>query len=275
MLEADNIGLCRGGRWLLRGVTWRAGAGEFWAVLGPNGAGKSTLLKLLAGECPPSEGTVHLDGHPVAAQDPQALARQRGVLLQSAPAPFPFLAWDVVMMGRMPHAPRGAERAQDRVAALHAMERTTTTALQHRVYPTLSGGERQRVDLARVLAQETPVLLLDEPVSHLDPLHQCQVLALCEELAAQGHLVVAVLHDLNLAAQFAGRVLLLKEGQQVAAGTATEVLTPNTVEAVYGLRCERVHRHDGAPVLLPLRRENGFANPQQSNTGGTHVCHTD
>jgi len=218
-------------------------------VVGPNGAGKTTLLSLLAGELAPTSGRVLLDGRDVAGMSALELAQTRAVLPQASLLRFAFQALDVVLMGRYPH-PTGDE--QDRVVAAASMESTDTSQLAQRIYPTLSGGEQTRVSLARVLAQETPVLFLDEPTGSLDLRHQETVMAINTALAAAGGTVVAVLHDLNVAARHADRIAVMSRGEIVEVGPARQILRRELVEDVYGLSVEVIDRPGSdRPLIVP------------------------
>jgi len=247
MIVAEGLGFSVEGGDLVDGVELVVGAGTLVGVVGPNGAGKTTLMRLLAGELPPSRGRVRVGGVDPREIDPLSLARIRAVLPQQTILHFAFRCLDVVMMGRHPH---GDEDAEER--ALEAMAATDTTRFAARVYPTLSGGEQTRVSLARVLAQDTPVLFLDEPTGSLDLSHQELVMATLQGLVAGGSVVVAVLHDLNLATRYADRVLLMDGGRVVGDGSPSAVLTAAAVRAVYGVTVEIVdHPTMGYPVILP------------------------
>lgn len=233
LLSTASLGLTLGGRALLTGVRLSVRAGEVLALLGPNGAGKSTLLSVLAGDLPPTTGAVPLRGRPAADYHPAELAMQRALLPQTSALSFPFLAGEVVRMGRAPWA--GTTRAaQDEAVVARAMAATESARFAERPFTALSGGERARVSLARVLAQSTPLLLLDEPTAALDLRHQELVLRVARERAAAGDAVVVVLHDLSLAAAYADRVLLLADGAPVADGPVAEVLRAPLLSEVYG-----------------------------------------
>ncbi|MEO0558358.1 MAG: heme ABC transporter ATP-binding protein [Bacteroidota bacterium] len=238
MLQLDSATVRIGSATLLDGLSLGISPGEVVAVVGPNGAGKTTSLRLLAGETEPTQGRVLLDGQRLDASPMGALALRRAVLPQQSSLGFGFSTLDVVLLGRTPHS---TGRRADLDAAARAMRRAGVEHLAAQRYPTLSGGERQRVHLARVLAQldGTPdgdrYLLLDEPTSALDLGHQHAVLRVAREEAANGTGVLAVLHDLNLAAQYADRIAVLAEGQLVALGTAESVLTPAIVQCAFGI----------------------------------------
>mgnify|MGYP006294575079 FL=1 len=240
MLSAQALGYTTSGRTLLQDVSLQVSPGELLAIVGPNGAGKSTLLKLLCGDLTPTTGQLSMDGRPLRALRPRHRAQRRAVLPQSSTLTFPFRVRDVVLMGRTPHAP-GAPRRQDHEIAEEALERTGVARHADRAYPTLSGGEQQRAQLARVLAQiwHAPpdghrYLFLDEPTNNLDLGHQHHALQVARTLADERAAVVAVLHDLNLAAQYADTLLLLDQGRARALGPPAKVLTPDTLEATFG-----------------------------------------
>ena len=239
MLTAHAISYLAGSRALVSGVDLSVTAGEVVALLGPNGAGKSTLLKLLSGQWKPSEGKIAFEGRELASWCPKELARRRAVLPQSSAVPFEFQALEIVLLGRSPHG--DTSRCEE--MALEAMRRTECDHLAERVVTTLSGGEMQRVQLARVLVQiglhaegKSRCLLLDEPISNLDPSHQHAALKIAEDLAREGAAVLIVLHDLNLAAQYADRLVVMKSGRLVADGSAEAVLTEAMMADVFGVR---------------------------------------
>lgn len=259
-MKAHNLRLERGGRALLDDVSLTVAAGEVLAVLGPNGAGKSSLRKALSGEWQPSRGTVTLNDKPLTQWPLADLARMRAVLPQDSTLNFPFTVLEVALLGRTPHL-RGRERPHDLTVARAALEAAEASHLATRLYPTLSGGERQRVQLARVLAQvwDAPqdgaarYLLLDEPTSNLDLAHQHQTLAIARRFAAQGVGVFIILHDLNLAAQYADRLLLLKAGRVVVTGSPVEVLQAELLREVFQLPVIVTHHPQLiAPLVLPL-----------------------
>ena len=235
-LAVDGGGLSIDGRWLVRGATVRVEPGRLVALLGPNGSGKSTLLRLLAGVWAPTEGTVTLDGQPLARVPRRSLARVVALVPQDTHIAFAFSVREIVAMGRHAHLGRfERERPADREAITQAMERADVTGIAGRDATELSGGERQRVLIARSLATEARHLLLDEPTASLDVAHALDVLALCRRLADDGHAVAVALHDLNLARRFATDAVLLREGAVVASGPIERVLTPAAVGDVFGV----------------------------------------
>nr|WP_312884567.1 heme ABC transporter ATP-binding protein [Nocardia barduliensis] len=247
----------RGGgqtRRVLDGVDFEAVAGQVVALVGPNGAGKSTLLAALAGELALSAGAVELDGRPLSHWTTLDMARRRAVLPQTHTVGFPFTAREVVAMGRAPWV-RTERRELDEKQIAAAMAATDVEHLAARSFPTLSGGERARVALARVLAQDTATLLLDEPTAALDLGHQEAVLRLAAARADDGAAVVVVLHDLGIAAAYADRVAVLDSGRLAADGPPREVLTTELLTRVYQHPVEVLdHPVTGAQLVLPVRR---------------------
>lgn len=250
-IQARGVGVDLGGHPVLRDVDLDVRAGELLALVGPNGAGKSTLLNALSGDLAPRHGTVTIDGRPVATTRPGDLARERAVLPQENRLAFGFRVVDVVRMGRAAWAGRPEEDRDDEVVA-DALVRTDVLHLAERSFPTLSGGERARASLARVLAQTTAVVLLDEPTAALDVRHVEVVMAQARALAAAGHAVVAVLHDLSVAAAHADRVCVLAAGRVQAVGTPAEVLRPDLLSVVYGHPVD-VIEHGGRLLVVPHR----------------------
>ncbi|MFJ5725416.1 heme ABC transporter ATP-binding protein [Streptomyces sp. NPDC093149] len=251
--EACGLRVRLGGRPVLDSVELTAYAGEVLALVGPNGAGKSTLLAALAADLPAESGTVRIGGRPATDWSAAELALRRAVLPQSAALSFPFPVADVVRMGRAPWA--GTERAdEDEPAVAAAMAATEVTEFAGRPFSALSGGERARVALARVLAQRAPLLLLDEPTAALDLRHQELVLRLCRERAAAGDAVVVVLHDLGLAAAYADRAAVLRDGRIAVAGPPVEVFTGELLGEVYRQPVEVFpHPRTGVPLVVPTR----------------------
>lgn len=239
---------------LLQGVSLDVAAGELVAVVGPNGAGKSTLLRLLAGELAPSLGYVTILEDPATGISVGELARRRSFLGQHLTSDVPFTVREVVAMGRHPHRANPENSASDDASAVAAaLEQMDVTHLADRVLATLSGGEERRVHLARILAQESPVTLLDEPTTALDLGHQAMVTRTLRSLATAGTAVVAVLHDLNLAASFAHRILLLDGGRSVDSGPPFQVLRADTLSEVYRHPITVIdHPYRSGPLVLPL-----------------------
>ncbi|BDZ39106.1 heme ABC transporter ATP-binding protein [Microbacterium suwonense] len=243
----------RSGNVLLDGVDLELHAGEVLAVLGPNGAGKSTLLGVLAGDIAVEHGEVEFAGRPLAAWSLGELSRRRGVLLQDNRTAFPFTVQEVVEMGRAPWR-RTAQADEDADAVAWALEIADVTHLAARRVPSLSGGERARAAFARVIAGRTGAVFLDEPTAALDIGHQEALLTRARDLALDGAAVLVVLHDLNLAAAYADRVMLLQQGAVAAVGTADEVLTAANVSSVYRTPVEVIpHPVTGRGIIVPLR----------------------
>lgn len=239
-LNISQLNLHIGAKQLLKDINFQINNDEVVAVLGPNGAGKSTLFKALSGEHNHYTGKIELHGKNLKHWRAGDVAKLMGVLPQSSALMFPFSVSEVVNLGRLPHS---TGRISDRQIVLEAMAKADVSHLENVLYPSLSGGEKQRVQLARVLAQiwhpsdlGERFLLLDEPTSALDLSHQHQTLTLARQLANQGIGVLAILHDLNLAAQYVDRIILLSEGVCVAQGAVEEVLTAEQVEDLYGIK---------------------------------------
>jgi iron complex transport system ATP-binding protein len=234
-MRAVNLTAGYGDRRVLHGVSIDLHAGELLAIVGPNGAGKSTLLKILGGALRPWTGTVDLEGRPLAEYDRRAIARRLAMVAQENLVAFRFSVLEIVLMGRAPHL--GAfhfETRHDLEIAHAALERFDLIGLARRPIQELSGGERKRVFLARALAQDPHVALLDEPTAFLDLRHVAEIFARLRELRTErGLAVVATLHDLNAAALHADRVLLMKDGATAGYGTPEEVFTVDNLRAVY------------------------------------------
>lgn len=251
ILRATGVGVSIDGHRILSDVDLTLEPGEVLAVVGPNGAGKSTLLSVLSGDLAPSEGTVTIGGRATIGMRQLELARVRAVLTQENQLSFPFTVGQVVLMGRNPWA-RTAQFDDDETAVAEAMLATDVDQLAPRRFTSLSGGEKARVSLARVFAQQTPILLLDEPTAALDLRHQEEVMRAVRARAARGHAILVVVHDLSLAAAYADRIAMVDGGTVVATGTPSEVLTTERLDAVYGLPVDVTVVH-GHPVVLPRR----------------------
>ncbi|MBR8744145.1 heme ABC transporter ATP-binding protein [Nocardiopsis sp. MG754419] len=260
VVRAEGVTVRRGGRALLDGVDLTVRSGELLALVGPNGAGKSTLLRALSGDVSGApakgerdEGDVLLFDRALGEWTPPELALRRAVLPQEAVVSFPFSVHELVTMGRAPWAGLTPPDL-DATRVREAMEQVGVDHLADRRFPTLSGGERARVMLARVLAQDTTLLLLDEPTAALDIRHQELVLTIARTLASRGGAVIVVLHDLGLAAAYAHRVAVLSGGQVAAQGTPTDVFTASLLSAVYRHEVEVLpHPRTGVPLVIPLR----------------------
>ena len=246
-----------GDRHVVDRVSLDVAPGEWLNIVGPNGAGKTTLLRVLAG-LTPYEGTVRIDGRDTRTLRRREWAQRVAMVPQVPQIPPGMSVAHYVLLGRTPHLrPLGAEGPTDIAAATTALERLDLLRLADRPVTTLSGGERQRVLVARLLAQDAPIALLDEPTTALDLGHQQQVLDLIDELRHDHHLtVVATMHDLTLAAQYGDRLALLDEGRLLATGPASEVLTEDGLSKLYGARV-RVLRHGDSLVVVPVRDPSG------------------
>jgi iron complex transport system ATP-binding protein len=249
ILQCDGVSVRVGDRYLLRDVSLDVQPGEIVALAGPNGAGKSTLMAVLAGDILPTSGVALLDGRRIERYRPRELSLRRAVLPQQSIVQFAFTAREIVEMGRSPHG-----QTDDHDAAVdRAIARTDVTQIAGRIFPTLSVGEQARVSMARVLAQEAPLLLLDEPTAALDLRHQQMVMDVARNLAQEGVTIVVIVHDLNLAAGFADRIVLLREGMVAAAGTPWEVMAEPLLERVFECRIQvTAHPLSDRPLVLPL-----------------------
>ncbi|WP_083294842.1 ABC transporter ATP-binding protein [Burkholderia plantarii] len=250
--RACGLRLAAGSRTLVEALSLAFGPGELWCIAGPNGAGKTTLISVLAGLAEPAAGHVEADGRPLRAWRPEALARRRALMAQTHHDAFAASVFDTVLAHRFPHLGGwGWEREADRAAAREALARLDLAALAARNVLTLSGGERQRVALAGVLCQDAPLLLLDEPLAHLDLHHQAGCLdVLVSWLQDAPRSVIFSCHDLNLARRFATHALLLDGRGGALAGPAREVLTAEAASAAFGYPLLLIER-DGHEALVP------------------------
>ena len=245
-----SVGMRYNGTPVLDDITLEIGAADLVAIAGPNGAGKSTLLGIMAGLRSGHSGQCLFAGRDVRDWPRRAFAREVSFVPQSLRLEFPFTAEQVVLMGRTPYC-RGLFESPDDLAAVErAMDLTDTLAFRRRDFRSLSGGERQRVVLASALAQEPKVLLLDEPTTFLDLQHQVSIYRLLADVCRRGLMVIAVTHDLNLAAAYAGRVILLNAGRVAADGPPTEVLSPASIRDVFRIDAEVRSGPHGRPWIL-------------------------
>jgi iron complex transport system ATP-binding protein len=255
MLEIRDLTVAYGELVALRQVSLSLAAGELLGVVGPNGSGKSTLIRAITRLVRPLGGDIRLDGSEVGRLSQRELARWAAVVPQNPYLPDAFTVLEVALMGRTPHLGLlQSEGRADLAVVRRALEQTNTWHLASRRVGELSGGERQRVVVARALAQETPLLLLDEPTAHLDVGHQAAVLDLMRELCRrEGKAVLAVIHDLSLAGQYCDRLVMLSGGRIVGEGEPQEVLSPQLLASVYGTRVSVfAHPLTGRPVVTPL-----------------------
>jgi iron complex transport system ATP-binding protein len=256
VIEVRDLWAGYGGPAVLRGITFSAEPGAFLGVLGPNACGKSTLVRVLSGVLAPERGSARIAGDEVPRTAPRELSRRVATVPQSTEIPFPFTGLEVVFMGRYPRLARfGTPGEGDWTAVRRALERTDTTALSDRLVGQVSGGERQRLILARALAQETPLILLDEATAAMDVCRKIEAFDLLASLNGGGSTILAVMHDLNLAALYCRRLLFLKEGEILAEGPTEEVFTKEWIEAAYGTPAEiAVHPVTRRPYAVFLPR---------------------
>ena len=253
LLAFEDVHVRLDGVPVLAGVDLGVHAGELLGLVGPNGAGKTTLLRAATALAPLTSGRISVDGRPLDETSRRELARSVAVVQQLPEAPETMLVEELVLLGRNPHlALLGRESPRDYAVAGEAMRRAGCERFAGRALGTLSGGERRRAFIARALAQEAALLLLDEPTANLDPEAQSEIFEVLRQLAAGGAGVLAVVHDLTLAAAYCERIALLDGGRIVADGAPQRVLTAQTVARVYGSRVAVIaHPRSGAPIVVP------------------------
>ncbi|KMS89252.1 ABC transporter [Streptomyces regensis] len=257
-LSAEDVTLAYDQRVIAEKLSVEIPDNSFTVIVGPNACGKSTLLRALSRMLRPSQGRVLLDGYAIQSMPAKKVARTLGLLPQSSVAPEGITVADLVGRGRYPH--QGLLRqwsAEDERVVTESMRQTGVAELAERYVDELSGGQRQRVWIAMALAQQTPLLLLDEPTTYLDIQHQIDVLDLCAELhEEQGRTLVAVLHDLNHAARYATHLIALRGGTVIAEGAPNDIVTAQLVEDVFGLRCQVIEDPEtGTPLVVPAARK--------------------
>ncbi len=253
-LTVEQARVVRNDKAIVDGVSLRLAAGEVVGLIGPNGAGKSTLLRAMLGLIKLDNGHCQLAGRNLSRWTLRQRARQLAYLPQQGESHWPLTVSRVIEMGRMPHlSPWQRPGARDRQAIAEAVEKTEVEDLLTRVVTTLSGGERMRVNLARLLASQAPILLADEPIASLDPYHQFHIMEIFSEHARSGGSVLVVLHDLNYAARFCDRLVVLDKGEQVAQGSPREVLQPDLLRRVYGVDTRWVEDGD-LSIIVPMGR---------------------
>ncbi|WP_238083646.1 iron-enterobactin ABC transporter ATP-binding protein [Pseudescherichia vulneris] len=256
-LRGDSLTLGYGKKVVADNLTVAIPDGHFTAIIGPNGCGKSTLLRTLSRLMTPNQGHVYLDGEQIQRFNSKEVARRIGLLAQNATTPGDITVQELVSRGRYPHQPLFTRwRQEDDRAVQRAMQATGVADLAMQSVDTLSGGQRQRAWIAMVLAQETAIMLLDEPTTWLDISYQIDVLELLSELnREQGYTLAAVLHDLNQACRYATHLIALRDGKMVAQGAPKEIVTAELIEAVYGLRCMIIEDPVAhTPLVVPLGR---------------------
>ncbi|MFD4831731.1 ABC transporter ATP-binding protein [Streptomyces uncialis] len=258
-LRAEGLTLAYDARTISENLTVRIPDGSFTVIIGPNACGKSTLLRALSRLLKPTAGLVHLDGRAISSYPAKEVARRMGLLPQTSLAPDGITVADLVARGRHPHQKLLRQWSDaDEQAVLDAMDSTGVTDLSARLVDELSGGQRQRVWVAMVLAQQTPLLLLDEPTTFLDIAHQIELLELCRDLNRRdGHTLVAVLHDLNHACRYADHIIAMRDGEVIATGPPADIVTAELVEDVFGLPCRIIEDPVSlTPLVIPLGRGN-------------------
>ncbi|MBI4296089.1 MAG: ATP-binding cassette domain-containing protein [Chloroflexi bacterium] len=265
-LRVDNVTLSYGSRDVLRDVCLEAGPGEIIGIIGANGSGKSTLIRATSGVMAPRRGRILIDGQEVASSR-EWLARQVAVVGQSPVMPESFTILEVGLLGRHPHMGRfGWESDNDLNVVFEALEKTELSGMADRYVNQLSGGEKQRLSLARALAQEPSILLLDEPTAHLDIRHQMQTMALFHDLASKGLLILAAIHNFSIAAEFCHRLVMLGEGRVIAIGAPEEVLTPGNIKDAFAVEALVYNdTFDDRLTISPLLRN------RRSNSYRVHV----
>ncbi|WP_230352212.1 iron-enterobactin ABC transporter ATP-binding protein [Lelliottia sp. WAP21] len=254
-LRGENLTLGYGKKIVARDLTVAIPEGHFTAIIGPNGCGKSTLLRTLSRLMTPLDGNVFLDGEIIQRFASKEVARQIGLLAQNATTPGDISVQELVARGRYPHQPLFTRwRKEDEEAVTRAMHATGITDLARQSVDTLSGGQRQRAWIAMVLAQETSIMLLDEPTTWLDISHQIDLLELLSDLnRTKGYTLAAVLHDLNQACRYATHIIALRDGKIVAEGAPKAIVTPELIERIYGMRCVIIEDPvAGTPLVVPL-----------------------
>ena len=241
-IESRSVSFSYENKSVLTEITFSIGPGELVALLGPNGSGKTTLLKILLGLLPPSAGFVTLGAKPLSSYASKERAQQIAYVSQQPQLSFPLTAFELVALGRYPHSPRRGLSSADRLAVETALGRTDAKNLSKRNFNTLSGGEKQKVLIARALAQNARILLLDEPTLHLDLYYQLQILTALKTLCAeQGITVVTVLHDVNLVSLFADQALLLNDGSLRAYGPVAEVVNETSIRELLGVAMKAIN----------------------------------
>jgi iron complex transport system ATP-binding protein len=254
-LRARGVAISFGGREILHGIDLDVRASEIAAIVGPNGAGKSTLLRALSGTVPIARGEVLLDGRTIADLRRIDVARKIAVVPQDVPPAPGFTVREVVAMGRAPHQGRWLRQSREDASIVdRAIARCRLEGLEDRPFAVLSGGERKRAVVAQALAQEPTILLLDEPSAFLDLRHAVELFEIAVERAAEGVAVVAIVHDLSLAARYAASVTLLVDGRIAAAGPPSEVLTEPTLTRAFGVPIARLDGGSGTVAFAPLPR---------------------
>jgi iron complex transport system ATP-binding protein len=274
VIELHAVGLALGGKDVLTDVSLRITKNDFFVIIGPNGAGKTSLLRIISGLQKKNRGDVHINGRELAAYSRRQLARLIATVPQQLQTDFPFTVVETVLMGRAPHLSLlRFEGKDDMEIAESAMQRTEIAHLAYRRLDQLSGGERQRVIIARALCQQPAIMLLDEPTASLDPAHQLKIMDLMERLRLEQNItILMVSHDLNLAAMYGTRLLLLKDGRAVQEGSPEEVLSPERLFRGYGCRMlvdKNPASHGPRVNLVPEKYGNTVQAFKRSNSSNS------
>ncbi|AKB85875.1 heme ABC transporter ATP-binding protein [Methanococcoides methylutens] len=258
MLEVNDVIVKYGTRQILNQVDLQAEEGKFVGIIGPNGSGKTTLVKTINNIIKPTAGSITIDGRSIDDMSSVEIAKNIAMVSQVISINFEFTVEDVVLMGRTPYI-KGAETHEDMEIVQDAMEKTKILHLKDRFVTQLSGGELQKVIIARALAQNPKILILDEPTSHLDITNQIDILSLVKDASRKGMIVIAVIHDLNLAAYYCDKICLIRDGDLISSGTPKEVLTPSNIKTTYNIDVEVINNIITnslyvIPLLEPLPR---------------------
>lgn len=258
-IKIDNLNCLFGEKQILSNISLNIEKGKFYSIIGPNGSGKTTLLKHISKSLEVKDKIIYIDDKDINKIKIKEFGKTIALVPQNTNIEFDFSVLDIVLMGRTPYIKRfNEETHEDYKIAENAMRMTNTWHLRERTINSLSGGERQRVIIARAIVQETNIILLDEPISHLDIQHQIEVLDLMIELnKKKGITVVAVLHDINFAIQYSHKVILLKNGEVFNEGIPEEVITNESIESVYGIKVSRVENPvNNKPYYIPISKCN-------------------
>lgn len=275
-LRAAELSLCYEHRIIIQGLELTIPSGKITALVGPNGCGKSTLLRGLSRLLKPKHGAVYLDGKAIGSLSGKEIAKQIGILPQGPTAPEGLTVYELVAQGRYPHQGWFEQWSETDANVIQwALALTNLVDLADRPLDTLSGGQRQRAWIAMALAQDTEILLLDEPTTYLDMAYQIEVLDLLHDLNEQGRTIVMVLHDLNQACRYADHLIALREGQVVAEGAPEVVITAQLVQEVFGLACQiACDPVSGAPLCVPIGRKHRPAQMVVKKAHASSILHT-
>ncbi|MDX7988362.1 ABC transporter ATP-binding protein [Xenorhabdus sp. 12] len=257
-LKVQDLSLAYGKKTIINGVNLAIHDGEFSVIIGPNGCGKSTLLRAISRSMQPQGGEVLLDGANIHRYKPKTVARELSLLTQGAAVTESLTIYDLVSRGRYPYQSFLRQWSpEDEKVVNEALKAVDLWDMSHKLVSELSGGQRQRAWFAMTLAQQTPIILLDEPTTYLDISHQIELLDLCQNLYRQGKTLVLVLHDINLALRYASRLIMMKDGQVYAEGVPEEVVTVQSIAEVFGLSCRIIcDPESNKPLIIPKFKIN-------------------